>query len=160
MTSAAARDRLFPARFAQLRRGVPALGIASATVLASVLTAISDKSFDSVFTTLVLLSVFTAVVPYLFSTAAQLYRLRARGRPTHWPHLVRDCGVAAVALVFCFWSLAGSGYQAAYDGVFWLLLGVPVYVWLKIGRREYGETPVAPSDGGSLTVAGQPLVPQ
>ncbi len=139
MPLAAARDRLFPARFAQLWHGIPAFGIVSSTLLASVLTAISYTSFTTVFTTLVLLSVFTAVVPYLFSAAAQLYWLLARGRPTAWPHLVRDCGVSTVALVFCFWSLAGSGYQAVYYGVFCLLLGVPVYIWLKVGHHEFGE---------------------
>lgn len=90
-----------------------------------------------------LLSVFTAVVPYLFSAAAQLYWLLARGHDTHWPHLVRDCGVSAIALVFCFWSLAGSGYQAAHYGVFCLLLGVPMYLSLKVGHKEFGETPAA-----------------
>ena len=160
MPLAAAQDRLFPARFAQLHRGVPAFGIISATVLASVLTVISYSSFDNVFTTLVLLSVFTAVVPYLFSAAAQLYWLLARGRPTRWPHLVRDCGVATVALVFCFWSLAGSGYQAVYYGVFCLLLGVPMYIWLKVGRKEYGETPVAPADSGALLQTGTALTPR
>ncbi len=141
MPLAAAQDRLFPAKFAELHRGVPRFGILAGAVLASVLTVFSYSSFDSVFTTLVLLSVFTAVVPYLFSAAAQLYWLLARGRTTHWPHLVRDCGVSGLALVFCFWSLAGSGYQAAYYGVFCLLLGVPVYIWLKVSRREFGEVP-------------------
>jgi basic amino acid/polyamine antiporter, APA family len=42
---------------------------------------------------------------------------------------------------FSFWSLAGSGYQAVYYGVFCLFLGVPVYVWMKVSRKEYGETP-------------------
>jgi APA family basic amino acid/polyamine antiporter len=44
---------------------------------------------------------------------------------------VRDLLVAATALLFGFWALAGSGYQAAYYGLFCLLLGVPVFVWLK-----------------------------
>ena len=42
--------------------------------------------------------------------------------------------------MFGFWALAGSGYQAAYYVLFCLLLGVPVYIWLKVGRREYGPT--------------------
>jgi APA family basic amino acid/polyamine antiporter len=146
MPMAAAKDRLFPSRFAHTRRGVPAFGIISSTVLASVLTAFSYTSFDKVFTTLVLLSVFTAVVPYLFSAGAQLYWLLTRGRQTLWPHLVRDCGVSAVALIFSFWALAGSGYQAGYYGVFCLLLGLPVYIWLKVGRNEYGESLVVPVD--------------
>jgi len=143
MPMAAAQDRLFPARFARLHKGIPVFGIVSSTLLASALAVIGYTQFDKVFTTLVLLSVFTAVVPYLFSAAAQLYWLLARGHDTHWPHLVRDCGVSGVALVFCFWSLAGSGYQAVYYGVFVLLLGVPMYIWLKVGHREFGETPVA-----------------
>jgi APA family basic amino acid/polyamine antiporter len=139
MPMAAAQDRLFPARFAQLHKGIPAFGILTSTGLASALALVAYTQFDKVFTTLVLLSVFTAVVPYLFSAAAQLYWLLARGPETHWPHLVRDCGVSGVALVFCFWSLAGSGYQAVYYGVFVLLLGVPMYIWLKVGRKEFGE---------------------
>ena len=107
---------------------------------------VSYTRFDRVFTTLLLLSVFTAVVPYLFSAAAQLYWLLARGRNAHWPHLVRDVGVSSVALAFCFWSIAGSGYQAVYYGVICLLLGIPLYVWLKVSRKEYGEGPLAGVD--------------
>ena len=141
MPMAAAQDRLFPAPFGRTRRGIPVFGIISSTVLASLLTVVSYTSFDKVFTTLVLLSVFTAVVPYLFSAGAQLYWLLARGRATRWPHLVRDVGVSALALVFSFWSLVGSGYQAVYYGTVVLLLGIPLYIWLKVGRGEYGEHP-------------------
>jgi APA family basic amino acid/polyamine antiporter len=146
MPMAAAKDRLFPAAFGRTRHSVPVFGIISSTLLASVLTAVSYTQFQRVFTTLVLLSVVTAVIPYLFSAGAQLYWLLTRGRATNWPHLARDCGVSAVALVFSFWSLAGSGYQAVYYGLFCLLLGLPVYIWLKVGRKEYGETPVIPVD--------------
>ena len=150
MPLAAAKDRLFPAAFARTHRGIPVFGIVSSTVLASLLTVVSYTSFESVFTTLVLLSVFTAVVPYMFSAGAQLYWLLTRGRETRWAHLVRDCGVSALALVFSFWALAGSGYQAVYYGVFCLLLGLPIYIWLKVGRREYGETAVVPVEAATL----------
>jgi APA family basic amino acid/polyamine antiporter len=142
MPLAAARDGLFPAQFARTNRGIPVFGIVSSTVLASLLTVISYTSFDKVFTTLVLLSVFTAVVPYIFSAAAQLYWLLARGRQTAWPHLARDCGISALALMFSFWSLAGSGYQAVYYGIFVVLLGIPIYIWLKVQRHEFGEVTV------------------
>ena len=141
MPKAAARDRLFPVQFEkESRRGVPAFGIVASTFLASVLVYVSYTSFDKVFTTVVLLSVLTAVIPYLFSAAAQLYWLVTEGRRLHVGHVLRDVTVSGLALVFSFWALAGTGYQAAYYGMFCLLLGVPVYVWLKFGRREYGET--------------------
>jgi APA family basic amino acid/polyamine antiporter len=154
MPLAAAQDRLFPTAFARTRRGVPMFGIIASTVLATVLTVVSYTSFAQVFTTLVLLSVLAAVVPYLFSATAQLYWLVARARPAHAPHLIRDCGISALALTFTFWSLAGSGYQAAYYGILCLLLGLPVYIWLKIERREYGESLVVPTD-----LSGHPDLP-
>jgi APA family basic amino acid/polyamine antiporter len=145
MPQAAARDRLFPGRFANNdRHGVPAFGIVSGTALASLLTVVSFTSFAKMFTTVVLLSVLTAVIPYLFSAAAQVYWLLTEARRIRAGHLARDIVVAVLALLFAFWALAGSGYQAAYYGLFCLLLGVPVYIWLKVGRREYGETPVGP----------------
>jgi APA family basic amino acid/polyamine antiporter len=145
MPQAAARDRLFPARFAQdSRAGVPAFGIVVSTLLASALTVVSYTSFDKVFTTIVLLSVLTSVIPYLFSAAAQLYWLITRRPVLDRRRLFRDTAVSAIALVFTFWTLAGSGYQAVYYGVFCVLLGVPVYVWMKTTRHEYGETPVVP----------------
>lgn len=127
-----------------------------ATALASLLTVVSYTSFDKVFLTIVLLSVFTAVIPYLFSAAAQLFWLLTRGRTTSWPHLVRDVGVSALALVFSFWALAGSGYQAVYYGVFCLFLGVPVYIWMKVDRREYGETLVVPAEFAAPTTQSAP----
>lgn len=84
MAMAAAQDRLFPAPFGRTRRGIPVFGIISSTVPASLLTVVSYTSLDKVFTTLVLLSVFTTVV---------------------------------------------------------LLLGLPLYTWLKVGCGEYGEHP-------------------
>jgi APA family basic amino acid/polyamine antiporter len=158
MPYAAAKDRLFPVQFGRTQRGVPVFGILASTLLASAVMVFSYTHFDNVFTTIVLLSVMTAVVPYLFSAAAQLYWLAIPGRQIHWKHLVRDVVVAVVGLAFSFWSLAGSGYQAVYYGAFGLFLGVPVYIWLKVGRHEYGESPVVPVDyapAPSETIGGR-----
>ncbi|MFE0511139.1 APC family permease [Streptomyces sp. NPDC058964] len=143
MPYAAARDGLFPGAFARLRGagGVPAFGIVVSTVLASLITVFSYTRFEDVFTKIVLLSVLTAVVPYLFSAAAQLYWLLVRGRESLSPRrLARDVTVAGLAMTFSYWSIQGSGYQTVYYGLFVILLGLPVYVWLKRDRGEYGET--------------------
>ncbi|WP_310719000.1 APC family permease [Streptomyces lydicus] len=137
MPYAAARDGLFPRAFARLRgrSDVPAFGIVASTVLASLITVFSYTRFDDVFTKIVLLSVLTAVIPYLFSAAAQLYWLLVRGGQRSGPRrLARDVTVSALALAFSYWSIQGSGYQTVYYGLFVLLLGVPVYVWLKRGQ--------------------------
>lgn len=89
---------------------------------------------------------WTPVVAEMPKAAAQLYWLLTRERETRSAHLVRHCGVSALALVFSFRALAGSGYQAASYGVLCLVLGVPVAVWLEVGRHEHGETPVVRVD--------------
>jgi basic amino acid/polyamine antiporter, APA family len=147
MPMAAARDQLFPTQFAKVsRREIPVFGILVSTVAASLLTVFSYWRFERVFTTVVLLSVLTSVIPYLYSAAAHLYWLMVKGRAVNLPHLVRDSFVSLLALAFAFWALAGTGYQAVYYGTFAFLLGVPVYVWMKAQRGEFGESPVIPID--------------
>lgn len=149
MPSAAARDGLFPAAFARLRgtRRVPVFGIVSATVLASVITVISYTQFTDVFTAIVLLSVLTAVIPYLFSAAAQLYWLLRYERATLTPRrFTRDLAVTSLALAFTYWSIQGSGYQTVYYGLFVILLGLPVYIWLKRNPgRDQSPRALAPA---------------
>ena len=147
MPMAAANDRLFPRQFARLSpREIPVFGILVSTSAASLLMIFSYWHFQKVFTDVVLLSVLTAVIPYLYSAAAHLYWLLVKGRAVSWPHLAREVVVSGLALVFTFWMLASSGYQAVYFGIFAFFLGVPVYIWMKVQRGEFGESPVTPVD--------------
>lgn len=169
MPYAAARDGLFPGAFARTRGvgGVPVFGIVVSTVLASLITVFSYTRFEDVFTKIVLLSVLTAVIPYLFSAAAQLYWVLVRGRDgVTLGRLIRDVTVAALAMAFSYWSIQGSGYQTVYYGLFVLLLGLPVYVWLKRTGQEGGaldEAAPAASDvspGSAAAVPPGPRAPE
>ncbi len=141
MPYAAARDGLFPARFAKVGKGgVPGFGVWACVVLGTLLIGLNYTAGpDTTFRVLVLITTFTGCVPYLLSAAAQLYWLakgtRERVRPAG---LVRDLIVAALSFAFAFWLIAGAGYAAVYQGVLFLFAGIPVYVWLR-GRRETTE---------------------
>ncbi|MBW4033667.1 MAG: amino acid permease [Acidobacteria bacterium] len=150
MPNAAAKDNMFPRFFAREARGVPVVGILASTVLATLLMILAYTSFDQVFTTVVLLTVFTAVIPYLFSAAAQVYWLLSRRHPTSWPHFARDLTISIVALVFTFWALAGSGAEAVFYGAFAFFLAVPLYVWMKVSNRRRGV-------GASAEAAEEPV---
>lgn len=144
MPNAAAKDGMFPRVFARERRGLPIFGILASTILATLLTVVAYTNFSQVFTTVLLLTVFTSVIPYMFSAAAQVFWLVTKGRPTSLGHFVKDLTVSLVALAFTFWALAGSGAQACYYGVFCFLLGVPLYVWLRASQK----TPTVPVSAG------------
>lgn len=133
---AAARDGLFPAAFTRKRRGVPTVGVGVTVVLASLLTIYNYTAGSArVFEILVLVTTFTATVPYLLATAAQIFHL-ARGGQVNRARLVRDAVLAALAFGFSLWLVAGAGYAAVYQGVLFLFAGVPVYAWLAARRQR------------------------
>lgn len=157
MPHAAAKDNMFPRVFLREKRGVPTFGIVASTVLASLLTITAYTSFTQVFTTVVLLTVFTSVVPYMFSAGAQCYWVLARRRKVHPAIFVKDIIISAAALVFTFWALAGSGAQACFYGVFCLLLGVPLYVWLRVSRdKESQALPSTAPTGADTHLSAAP----
>ncbi|MGW0080056.1 amino acid permease [Streptomyces sp. NPDC003393] len=138
---AAAQDGLFPAAFGRRRRGVPTFGVAVAVVLASLLTVYNYTSGSAkVFQVLVLVTTFTATVPYLLATAAQLFHLVAGRRDmVDRARLVRDAVIASIAAAFSMWLVAGAGYAAVYQGVLFLFAGVVVYAVMAARNRARDE---------------------
>ncbi|MFH8489298.1 amino acid permease [Streptomyces longisporoflavus] len=138
---AAARDGLFPAAFGKKKRGVPTVGVLVTVVLASLLTVYNYTAGSSgVFESLVLITTFTATVPYLLATAAQIYFLvSGQGERVNRARLVRDGILAGVAFGFSMWLVAGSGYAAVYQGILFLFAGVLVYAWMA-ARKERTAT--------------------
>ncbi|MFG2753792.1 amino acid permease [Streptomyces xanthophaeus] len=140
---AAARDGLFPKAFAKKKRGVPVVGVLVTVALASALTVYNyTAGSEGVFEVLVLVTTFTATVPYLLSTAAQLYFLASgRSARVDRPRLVRDAVLACLAFGFSMWLVAGSGYAAVYQGVLFLFVGVLVHAVLSARRARRSAEP-------------------
>ncbi|WP_214327593.1 amino acid permease [Nonomuraea sediminis] len=138
MPMAAAKDGMFPTAFGRISgRGVPAAGILVGTVLTSVMLLLGYAS-ENAFNTIVLLASFTTVIPYFFSAAAQIFWLVTEGRKVQVKRLARDMTIATIALLFAFWMAYGSGAEAVLGGTLMLLVGVPVYIWVKSRRNEFG----------------------
>jgi basic amino acid/polyamine antiporter, APA family len=148
MPYAAAKDGLFLRAFAkENRHGVPWFGIVASTVVASALMAwsYSGETGLKVFTYLVYLSVVTVAIPYFISASAQLAFLASGRRKVHGWALARDGAVAGVGILFSLWVTFASGYQSVYQAMLLLLIGIPLYGFLKAGREARGEV-AAPVD--------------
>ncbi|MFI0774551.1 amino acid permease [Streptomyces sp. NPDC021212] len=154
---AAARDGLFPAVFMAKRRGVPTVGVFVGVVLASGLTVVNYTSgSNGVFATLVLITTFSATVPYLLAAGAQLYFLLAgRGERVRTGRFVWDLALALASFGFSFWLVSGAGYAAVYQGVLFLFAGVLVYAVIAARRRRQGADGAA-ADDGTAAEAGVP----
>jgi APA family basic amino acid/polyamine antiporter len=148
MPWAAAKDGLFPRQFLKTNsKGALSFGIVVSTIVASILMGYSYTGSTGlkVFTYLVDLSVVTVAIPYFISACAQLAYLVSGRRQVHGVQLVRDLGIVAASALFALWTTAASGYQAVYQAVILLLIGIPIYAFLKASKEREG-TAVAPVD--------------
>jgi len=133
---AAAVDGLFPAPFARVTgRGTPLAGLVLSSVLVTILVMTNyTKGLVELFTFAILLATLTCLVPYVFSTMAELiilFREREQFRGERvWPGAV----IAILAFVYSLWAIAGSGRDSVYWGFLLLMAGLPVYVWVR--RRQ------------------------
>ena len=139
MPLAAAKDGLFDDRFKRLsKKGVPAFGIISGTVLASIAMAVNyiGSGGATVFTTLILMTGITVAIPYGFSALAQIKWRIVDNRAVHTPRFVRDMIVAALSLVFSILFIVYSRNTGHPFFTYWapfflaggaLLLGIPAY---------------------------------
>ena len=152
MPYAAAKDGLFLHHFTKENKaGAPWFGIVASTAVASALMGWSystDAGLD-VFTYLVGLSVVTVAIPYFMSACAQLtYLVSGRRRVEGWT-LARDVTIAVLGAMFAMWVTFSSGYLAVYQTVLLLMVGIPLYSFLKARRERLGmvEAPIeVPSD--------------
>ena len=142
MPWAAAQDGLFLPQFAKVNRdGTPWFGILVSTLVASLLMAFaySSKTGLTVFTYLVDLSVVTVAIPYFFSACAQLAYLVSRRRRVIGWLLARDLSIAGASVLFSLWVAFASGYQAVYQAMLLLLIGLPIYAFLKARKERLGQ---------------------
>jgi APA family basic amino acid/polyamine antiporter len=140
MPLAAANDGLFPERFKRIsKNGVPAFGIVSSTVLASIAMIINylGSGGATVFTTLVLMTGITSAIPYGFSALAQMKWRWIDHRETQTPRFVRDMIIAVISLLFSIlfiWYSRNTGHSLwevwapFFLAAAALLLGIPVYL--------------------------------
>jgi APA family basic amino acid/polyamine antiporter len=141
---AAAQDGLFPAVFGKVSaRGVPAIGVVISALLATALVLVQAAGSPGVqkfYNMIVSLSTMTAAIPYAFCAAAVgLVAARTRGGP-----VPRATVVDLIAFLFAIFTIYGCGPQPVLYGLLLLLLGIPVFVWLRRrASREAGAAPAA-----------------
>ncbi len=144
MPWAAAKDGLFLPQFAKTYRGgIAWFGILASTIVASGLMgfAYSSDTGLTVFTYLVNLSVVTVAIPYFFSACAQLSYLVSRRRKVNGWALGRDLAIAGASVLFSLWVTMTAGYQSVYQAMFLVLVGIPIYAFLKARKESRGEIP-------------------
>ncbi|HLG10734.1 MAG TPA: amino acid permease [Dehalococcoidia bacterium] len=157
---AAARDGLFPSVFSRLNsRGAPVVGLVVSSALASglVLTNYTSGLVDA-FTEILLLATLTTLVPYAFSSMAQLLLLVSDREAFSAKNFVRDAVIAAVAFAYTMWAIEGAGQEVVFKGFLLILAGTPVYVgmrWYQLRKSAPASQPATVPMGGAGVLAAR-----
>ncbi len=135
-----AKNGVFPRIFAQdSARFTPAFALLFSSGLVSILILMNyQKSMVSVFTFMILLSTTACLVLYLLCSLA-LLRLQWIGQmPAPRGRIVPVAIVGVIATIFSLWAIIGAGLEAVLWGAVLLVLGVPLYLWIRLTRRAAG----------------------
>ena len=161
----AARDGLFPRQFAQVdaRRGTPVFGLVISSVLITGLLLLNLQGSGTIvemFTDIIIIATLTALVPYMYAAAAQLYLFFADRASFSAVHLARYSVIAFLALAYSTWAIWGAGYEYIAKGFMLLIAGIPVYIWVRWRQSKAdtlypplpGELPPAPDERPTVEV--------
>jgi len=128
-----AKNGVFPRIFAQdSARFTPTFALLFSSGLVSSLILMNyQKSMVSVFTFMILLSTTACLVLYLLCSLA-LLRLQWTGQmPAPRGRILPLAIVGIVATIFSLWAIVGAGLEAVLWGAVLLLLGAPLYLWVR-----------------------------
>ena len=142
----AAKDGLFPKQFGRVdeKRGTPAFGIIVSSLLITALLAVNFQQKGSIvqlFTDVIIIATLTALIPYAFASAAQIYLFITDRESFSGVNLARYTVIAFLALAYSSWAIWGAGFKPVTEGFMLLLGGIPVFLWVK--WRQSRELPEA-----------------
>jgi APA family basic amino acid/polyamine antiporter len=135
---AASRDGLFPAIFNRTNsNGVPYMGIIISSILITVLMLMNyTRGLVETFTFIILLATLTSLVPYCFSAIAELMVYIKSPSKFAGQRLAGHSIIAVLGFLYGLWAIAGSGQDTVYWGFLLLMLGLPVYSWVRWQRSK------------------------
>tara|TARA_R110002095_G_scaffold80982_3_gene70261 strand:+ start:1686 stop:3032 length:1347 start_codon:yes stop_codon:yes gene_type:complete len=135
---AAADDNLFPKIFAKTTaKGTPYISLLiSGALMTGILYINNQASLIDQFTTIAIVSTFAVLLPYLYSSLAELYFLVTKPRNLTKAQYARSLAVGLIAFAYTIVITAGAGESAVFMGMIFVFSGFPFYVWMKAQSKK------------------------
>ena len=131
ISMATAKDDLFPDFFKkENKKGAPVNRFIIGGVLSSIVMLMNySEGLVDQFEFIVQLTVIAALLPYLFTAAS--YALIVIEKKLHTKSWIKTFVLSALGFIYSLWAIYGSGSDTVYYGLLLLLVGIPVYVYMK-----------------------------
>jgi APA family basic amino acid/polyamine antiporter len=113
---------------------VPAFGLVISSVFVAVMMIMNyTEGLVETFSFFILLSTTLVLIPYLFSVTSYGILLLEDKIQTGLPIKLT---ITIIAFLFSIWALIGAGEKTVYYGFIILMLGIPMYVYIKATRKD------------------------
>jgi len=131
ISMATAKDDLFPDFFKkENKKGAPVNGFVIGGVLSSIVMLMNyTEGLVDQFEFIAKLTVIATLLPYLFTAAS--YALIVIEKKLHAKSWIKTFVLSALGFTYSLWAIYGSGSETVYYGFLLLLLGIPIYVYMK-----------------------------
>ena len=131
ISMATAKDDLFPDFLKkENKKGAPVNGFVIGGVLSSIVMLMNySEGLVDQFEFIVQLTVIAALLPYLFTAAS--YALIIIEKKLHTKSWIKTFVLSTLGFSYSLWAIYGSGSETVYYGFLLLLIGIPVYIYMK-----------------------------
>ena len=131
ISMATAKDDLFPEFFKkENKNGAPVNGFIIGGVLSSIVMLMNyTEGLVEQFEFIVQLTVLVILMPYLFTAAS--YALIVIEKKLHTKSWIKTFILSALGFAYSLWAIYGSGYETVFYGFLLILIGIPVYIYMK-----------------------------
>ena len=110
--------------------------IVSAVLMTLMLWMNYSASLVEQFTTIVSFTTFAVLLPYLYSSAADLFFILTGVYDFKTLSFVRSLFVSVISFLFTVLIVMGTGNEAIYLGMVSIFVGFPAYAWIKRKLRQ------------------------
>jgi basic amino acid/polyamine antiporter, APA family len=90
-----------------------------------------SKNAVEIFNFIILLATLTTLVPYAFCAMAELMVFFNDRERFSGQRLGASITIAILAFIYSVYAIIGSGAETVLWGFILLLVGIPVFVWMK-----------------------------
>ena len=67
---------------------------------------------------------------YAYSSVAEIVVMVAEGESVGSGAYIKPTLIGIVAFTYCIWAMAGTGAQIGFMGVLFIIMTLPIYVWM------------------------------
>ena len=137
---AAAKDKLFPKRFAKVSKSrSPIFGILLSSVLITFLLFLNfNKDLVDQFTFIISLATLAALIAYLYTSVAEFVIYIKHPDKMDKTTVVKTLSISGLAFLYTFWATVSAGQEIVFYGALLMFTSIPIYGWMEWQKHRRG----------------------